>query len=76
MAIIACDYPDPQDPRPVSPEIRQRHRDQGAFHIYEYVRRPTDPAYYDLSPRARARLRSAFLLATSAIDRDRLIREV
>jgi hypothetical protein len=72
MSIIACDQPDPQEPRP---DTRQRHRDQGAFHLYHYLRTPGDPAWYELSSAQRTRLRAAFLIGAASIDLRRLLQE-
>lgn len=52
---------------------RHGHRDLGAFHLYEYLKRPGDPAWDQLPRRAREQMRAGFLVGASSVDLKRVV---
>jgi 2-polyprenyl-6-methoxyphenol hydroxylase-like FAD-dependent oxidoreductase len=54
---------------------RERMKERAAFCLYEALRLPTMPAYYDASSRTRNRFRNAISMAERAIDMAAVVKE-
>lgn len=66
---------DPVTPAMAERHRREEHREQAAMHVYEALRLPTMPRWYDLSSRSRNRFRNAISMAEASIDMRQVAQE-